>query len=122
MRFSVHTALQRLEAKGRGILLLHDIHPATAMALPTLLKELKAHGFHVVQVMPAGDRPKSVPELMASPATDRGAWPTVLTSAHSGDNAMTTRRYHRIKKVDASKRRSAAVFSDAIPRRSKRGI
>jgi len=72
--------------------------------------------------VPAGDRPKSVPELMASPATDRGAWPTVLTSAHSGDNAMTTRRYHRIKKVDASKRRSAAVFSDAIPRRSKRGI
>jgi hypothetical protein len=35
---------------------------------------------------------------------------------------MTTRRYHRIKKVDASKRRSAAVFSDAFPRRSKRGI
>jgi len=118
----VQRALQRLEAKGRGILLLHDIHPATAMALPTLLKELKAHGFHVVQVVPAGDRPKSVPELMASPATDRGAWPTVLTSAHSGDNAMTTRRYHRIKKVDASKGRSAAVFSDAIPRRSKRGI
>ena len=49
-------ALQRLEAKGRGILLLHGIHPATAMALPTLLKELKAHGFHVVQVVPAGDR------------------------------------------------------------------
>jgi len=118
----VQRALQRLEAKGRGILLLHDIHPATAMALPTLLKELKAHGFHVVQVVPAGDRPKSVPELMASPATDRGAWPTVLTSAHSSDNAMTMRRYHRIKRVDASKRRSAAVFSDAIPRRSKRGI
>jgi hypothetical protein len=92
------------------------------MALPTLLKELKAHGFHVVQVVPAGDRPKSVPELMASPATDRGAWPTVLTSAHSGDNAMTTRRYHRIKRVDASKPHSAAVFSYAVPRRSKRGI
>src|SRR5262249_54150122 len=43
----VQRAIQRLEAKGRGILLLHDIHPATAMALPTLLKELKARGFHV---------------------------------------------------------------------------
>ena len=74
----VQRALRRLEAKGRGILLLHDIHPATAMALPTLLKELKTRGFHVVQVVPAGDRPKSVPELMASPAPDRGAWPTVL--------------------------------------------
>ena len=54
----VQRALQRLEHKGRGILLLHDIHPATVMALPTLLKELKAHGFHVVQVVPAGDRPE----------------------------------------------------------------
>jgi peptidoglycan-N-acetylglucosamine deacetylase len=74
----VQRALRRLEAKGRGILLLHDIQPATAMALPSLLKELKARGFHVVQVVPAGDRPKSVPELTASPATDKGAWPTVL--------------------------------------------
>ena len=60
------------------ILLLHDIHPATAMALPTLLKELKARGFHVVQVVAAGDRPKFVPELLASPATQKDAWPTVL--------------------------------------------
>ena len=105
----VQRALRRLEAKGRGILLLHDIHPATAMALPSLLKELKARGFHVVQVVPAGDRPKSVPELMASPATGKGAWPTVLTSAPSGDHALTTRRHHRIRKHSASKRRSAAV-------------
>src|SRR5262249_24279454 len=74
----VKRAIKRLEAKGRGILLLHDIHPATAMALPTLLKELKARGFHVVQVVAAGDRPKFVPELLASPAAEKAAWPTVL--------------------------------------------
>ena len=74
----VQRAIQRLEAKGRGILLLHDIHPATAMALPMLLKELKARGFRVVQVVAAGDRPKFVPELLASPATQKDAWPTVL--------------------------------------------
>jgi len=73
----VQRAMQRLEAKGRGILLLHDIHPATALALPTLLKELKARGFRVVQVVAAGDRPKSVPELLASPAAEKAAWPTV---------------------------------------------
>lgn len=100
----VQRALQRLEAKGRGILLLHDIHPATAIALPTLLKELKAHSFHVVQVVPTGERPKSVPELVVSPATERGGWPTVLTIAPSGDHALTRRRYHRIKKHSASKR------------------
>jgi peptidoglycan/xylan/chitin deacetylase (PgdA/CDA1 family) len=74
----VQRAIQRLEVKGRGILLLHDIHPATAMALPILLTELKARGFRVVQVVAPGDRPKFVPGLLASPATEKDAWPTVL--------------------------------------------
>jgi peptidoglycan/xylan/chitin deacetylase (PgdA/CDA1 family) len=43
-------AMSRLEARGKGILLLHDIHRATAVALPGILKELKDRGFHVVQV------------------------------------------------------------------------
>jgi peptidoglycan-N-acetylglucosamine deacetylase len=42
--------MKRLEARGKGILLLHDIHPATVAALPGLLKDLKQQGFHVVQV------------------------------------------------------------------------
>jgi peptidoglycan/xylan/chitin deacetylase (PgdA/CDA1 family) len=46
-------AMRRLEARGKGILLLHDIHPATVAALPGLLKELKDKGFHIVQVAPA---------------------------------------------------------------------
>src|SRR5512143_4206084 len=35
----VRRAMRRLDQKGRGILLLHDIHPATALALPVQLKE-----------------------------------------------------------------------------------
>ena len=46
-------AMKRLEARGKGILLLHDIHAATVAALPGLLKELKQKGFHVVHVVPA---------------------------------------------------------------------
>jgi peptidoglycan-N-acetylglucosamine deacetylase len=46
-------AMRRLEAVGKGILLLHDIHPATAAALPGLLEQLKDNGFHIVQVVPA---------------------------------------------------------------------
>ena len=46
-------AMRRLEALGKGILLLHDIHPATVAALPGLLKQLKDNGFHIVQVVPA---------------------------------------------------------------------
>lgn len=48
----VQRAMSRLEKRGSGILLLHDIHPWTVAALPVLLKELKDHGFHVVQVVP----------------------------------------------------------------------
>jgi len=65
--------MQRLNDRGRGILLLHDIHPATALALPSLLKELKEQGYKVVHVVPVGDMPKSVPELPAPAATANGA-------------------------------------------------
>lgn len=54
----IQRAISRLEAKGKGMLLLHDIQPATVLALPTLLKELKARGFKIVHVVPAAaDRP-----------------------------------------------------------------
>jgi peptidoglycan-N-acetylglucosamine deacetylase len=43
--------MKRLEARGKGILLLHDIHPATA-AMPGLLKELRQRGFHIVHLVP----------------------------------------------------------------------
>jgi peptidoglycan/xylan/chitin deacetylase (PgdA/CDA1 family) len=49
----VRRAMSRLEARGRGILLLHDIHAATVAALPELLKRLKEAGFRVVHVVPA---------------------------------------------------------------------
>jgi peptidoglycan-N-acetylglucosamine deacetylase len=45
--------MSRLEARGKGVLLLHDIHPATVAALPGLLKDLKQKGFHVVHVVPS---------------------------------------------------------------------
>src|SRR5262249_19466707 len=41
-------ALDRLERKGKGVLLLHDIQPATALALPGLLQALKARGYRIV--------------------------------------------------------------------------
>ncbi len=69
----VRKAMRRLDRRGRGILLLHDIHPATAAAVPMLLKELKAGDYHVVQVVAAGERPASVPDLVVAHASDAGA-------------------------------------------------
>ena len=99
----VQRAIQRLDTKGRGILLLHDIHPATALALPSLLKELKEHGYQVVHVVPAGELPKTVPELPA-PAVASGTWPRVVvhTSASSDGTAMAALR-HRAKKPVVAK-------------------
>jgi peptidoglycan/xylan/chitin deacetylase (PgdA/CDA1 family) len=74
-------ALQRIEARGRGILLLHDIQPATALALPTILAELKARGYKIVQVVPATpDRPASVAETdnWVQAHHTRPSWPRVL--------------------------------------------
>ena len=62
----VRRTMRRLEEKGRGILLFHDIHATTAAALPILLKELKERGYQVVQVVADGERPESLPDLPAS--------------------------------------------------------
>lgn len=73
-------ALSRLEAKGRGVLLLHDIQPATVLALPHLLRQLKARGYRVVHVVPAGpDRPKTLttPDQWAA-IKRRDPWPRVM--------------------------------------------
>jgi peptidoglycan/xylan/chitin deacetylase (PgdA/CDA1 family) len=78
----VRKAINRIEAKNhRGVLLLHDIHPATAMALPVLLRELKARGYHIVQAVPPGVRPPPVPERPAALVADSGGWPRVVVKA-----------------------------------------
>jgi peptidoglycan/xylan/chitin deacetylase (PgdA/CDA1 family) len=72
----VRRALTRLEQKGKGVLLLHDIHPATVAALPMLLKELKERGYHIVHVVPASkDNPKTetTPEAWLVPDRRRYA-------------------------------------------------
>jgi peptidoglycan/xylan/chitin deacetylase (PgdA/CDA1 family) len=54
-------AVQRLESKGKGILLLHDIHQRTVDALPLILKEMKERGFRVVHIVPSSaERPATV--------------------------------------------------------------
>jgi peptidoglycan/xylan/chitin deacetylase (PgdA/CDA1 family) len=107
----VRRAMRRLEAKGRGILLLHDIHPATALALPTLLKELKDHGYHIVQVVSVGERPESLPELVASPGAGKESWPRVVPTASTHDTAAKTALRHRVKKVIGAKHRRPSVAS-----------
>jgi peptidoglycan/xylan/chitin deacetylase (PgdA/CDA1 family) len=72
-------ALERLEHRDKGVLLLHDIQPRTALVLPVLLKELKARGYRIVHVVPAGpERPKTVAPPEAWATRHAPTWPRVL--------------------------------------------
>jgi peptidoglycan/xylan/chitin deacetylase (PgdA/CDA1 family) len=70
----VQKAMTRLNQRGRGILLLHDVQPVTALALPTLLQALKTNGYRVVHVVAPGRRPSHV---ATSAQPDSQGWPRV---------------------------------------------
>ncbi|KRQ07485.1 polysaccharide deacetylase family protein [Bradyrhizobium manausense] len=77
-------AIQRLEAKGKGILLLHDIQPRTVAALPKIIRDLKARGYRIVHVVPAtADQPATPTtpvEWLLHPPTETtpiARWPQV---------------------------------------------
>jgi peptidoglycan/xylan/chitin deacetylase (PgdA/CDA1 family) len=67
-------AMDRLERRGSGILLLHDIHQRTATILPRLLRELKTRGYKVVHMVPA----EGATLVAAAPAPATPAAETVL--------------------------------------------
>jgi peptidoglycan/xylan/chitin deacetylase (PgdA/CDA1 family) len=75
-------AISRLEAKGKGILLLHDIQARTVAALPHIIETLKARGYRIVHVVPAtADRPATPTEkqqwLLHPPLDAVARWPQV---------------------------------------------
>jgi peptidoglycan/xylan/chitin deacetylase (PgdA/CDA1 family) len=83
-------AIQRLEAKGKGILLLHDIQPRTVVALPRILRELKARGYRIVHVVPA------TPERPATP-TEPQQW-----QLHPASELVAISRWPKIPKYAAA--------------------
>jgi hypothetical protein len=77
-------AMSRLDAHGKGVLLLHDIHPATVAAMPLIFKALKAKGYKIVHVVPASaEQPKTATlpsQWLMKPSRDRAfdTWPRVV--------------------------------------------
>ncbi|MET4294027.1 peptidoglycan/xylan/chitin deacetylase (PgdA/CDA1 family) [Bradyrhizobium sp. LB8.2] len=77
-------AIQRLEAKGKGILLLHDIQARTVAALPKIIRDLKARGYRIVHVVPSTAERPATPttpvEWLLHPPTETtpiARWPAV---------------------------------------------
>ena len=68
-------AIQRIEAHHKGILLLHDIHQRTVDALPMIIRDLKAKGYHIVHVVPASPTmPKTVTAANEWTVRGRSLW------------------------------------------------
>jgi len=44
------SVVAKLEKRGKGIILMHDIHKRTAQALPIILAQIKAKGFKIVHL------------------------------------------------------------------------
>jgi peptidoglycan/xylan/chitin deacetylase (PgdA/CDA1 family) len=46
----VKSVIAKLDKRGKGIILMHDIHKRTAQALPLILAQLKAKGYKIVHL------------------------------------------------------------------------
>jgi peptidoglycan/xylan/chitin deacetylase (PgdA/CDA1 family) len=83
-------AIKRLEARGKGILLLHDIQPRTVAALPRILQEMKVRGYRIVHVAPATPQQPATPtepeEWLSRPSAAAVAalsWPKIPTFVYA---------------------------------------
>jgi peptidoglycan/xylan/chitin deacetylase (PgdA/CDA1 family) len=91
-------AIKRLEEKGKGILLLHDIQARTVAALPKILDELKVRGYRIVHVVPATPERPATPtepvQWQLHPPSENVAishWPKIPNFAVSGDETLSAR-------------------------------
>ena len=103
--------MTKLDKQGKGIILMHDLQKHTAVALPALLRRLKAGGYKVVQ-MKAKEQLETLPEYDAmlvkerrcrpSPAARSTAWCRRLHNKdwrHQSGVALLTR--HRQGRAEA---------------------
>jgi peptidoglycan/xylan/chitin deacetylase (PgdA/CDA1 family) len=79
----VKSVMDKLEKKGKGIILMHDFQQATAKALPTILAELKAKGYKVVHV-------RAKAPLETIPQWDEAAKSEIKGTASGGDRPTSS--------------------------------
>ena len=112
----VKRAISRIEAKGKGVLLLHDIHQRTVEALPVILKELKERGYRIVHVVP------SSAELPATPtvASDWKMRPEREATQHVATLPKNVMTDVSSSGTDKAKDKSADSLAPEKPRRHGR--
>ena len=104
-------AIKRLEEKGKGILLLHDIQARTVAALPGILRELKARGYRIVHVVPATPR-------HAGNADRAAAMAVASAVGKRGDLALAENSQFRLcRRRHASRARRCRIWTGATDSR-----
>jgi peptidoglycan/xylan/chitin deacetylase (PgdA/CDA1 family) len=85
----VHSVISKLEKHGKGIILMHDFQHATSEAVPEILKQLKAKGFKIVQIVakkplePLPEYVKMVQKEMGGGLSDARPMSSVITTIKS---------------------------------------
>jgi peptidoglycan/xylan/chitin deacetylase (PgdA/CDA1 family) len=82
----VSGTMARLKSKGRGIILLHDIHLSTARAVPELLARLRTEGYKVVHLRPKA--PVESVEVAEASAVDKAPSAETAPSAVEKDTPI----------------------------------
>jgi hypothetical protein len=83
------------------------------MAIPMLLRELKARGYRVVQVVPNAERPRAVADRGAASKPDAQAWPRIVQNEASplGTQVRAKPQRHRrkITRIDREPSTTASI-------------
>jgi hypothetical protein len=118
-------AIQRIEAKGKGILLLHDIQARTVAALPRILATLKARGYHIVHVVPATPERPATPtepqEWQLHPTSENVAavrWPKIPNFVFANSDQLAAPAFSYFDRSGAE----LLLSTDASAGRPSRGI
>lgn len=82
----LNRVMRQLNAKGRGIILLHDIQKRTVDMVPALLHALKTGGYKVVHIVPSARDTRTALALAEPPANARIR--TALASMRSEASAF----------------------------------
>ena len=116
-------AIKRLEDRGKGILLLHDIQARTVAALPGILRELKARGYRIVHVVPATlqnpptpTEPQQWQLHTPSETVAISRWPKIPGFAFAGAGALPAPSLPDLDWQDGALVPSAAPFDRATKR------
>jgi peptidoglycan/xylan/chitin deacetylase (PgdA/CDA1 family) len=110
-------AIKRLEEKGKGILLLHDIQARTVAALPRILATLKERGYRIVHVVPATAGQPATPtdpqQWRLHPTSETVAisrWPKIPNFAFAGGDTLPAPSMSDFNWLDAQPIALAAPF------------